>query len=177
MPPSLARRYMGQRVTSMPLSTTWPWSGSIMPQVMRKLVVLPAPLGPSRPTISAVLDGEADAIDHLAAAVGFDEPFDFQNGHVSSVTNSECGIQNCGMRNSIPHSAICILHYLIGPIFAEIGRERDRAVPGVRPVDQQGLADQQVALDVVVVVIARRGLRNQKRPSELCGLLSPSGRN
>ena len=82
MPPSLARRYMGQRVTSTPLSVTRPWSGSIMPQVMRKLVVLPAPLGPSRPTISGVIDGEADAIDDLAAAVGLDEPFDFENRHV-----------------------------------------------------------------------------------------------
>ncbi len=52
MPPSRARRYMGQLVTSWPLSVTSPASGSIMPQVMRKEVVLPAPLGPSSPTIS-----------------------------------------------------------------------------------------------------------------------------
>src|SRR4029453_18461759 len=35
--------------------------------------------------------------------------------------------------------------------FAEIGGERDGGVPSVRPVDQQRLADQQVALDIVMV--------------------------
>ena len=42
---------MGQWVTSMPRSVTLPALGSIIPQVMRKHVVLPAPFGPSRPTI------------------------------------------------------------------------------------------------------------------------------
>ena len=52
MPPSRARMYMGQLVMSTPLILTVPALGTIMPQVMRKLVVLPAPLGPKRPTIS-----------------------------------------------------------------------------------------------------------------------------
>jgi len=39
-------------VMSTPPSLTLPALGTIMPQVMRKLVVLPAPLGPNRPTIS-----------------------------------------------------------------------------------------------------------------------------
>src|SRR3954466_15933692 len=52
MPPSFARRNIGQLVTSFPPSETCPASGSIMPQAMRKLVVLPAPFGPKSPTIS-----------------------------------------------------------------------------------------------------------------------------
>src|SRR3990172_13429609 len=52
MPPSFARRYIGQLVTSLSASVTRPASGSTMPQAMRKVVVLPAPLGPKRPTIS-----------------------------------------------------------------------------------------------------------------------------
>ncbi len=50
--PCWARWYMGKLVTSDWLSITRPALGSISPQVMRKLVVLPAPLGPSSPTIS-----------------------------------------------------------------------------------------------------------------------------
>ena len=48
---------------------TWPASGSIMPQVMRKLVVLPAPLGPKQPDDLAAFDVKVDAVDDAAAAV------------------------------------------------------------------------------------------------------------
>ena len=50
--PALARRYIGSRVTSRPSNLTVPPSESIRPMVIRKLVVLPAPLGPSSPTTS-----------------------------------------------------------------------------------------------------------------------------
>ena len=50
--PARARWYIGSRVTSRPSNMTVPPSESIRPMVMRKLVVLPAPLGPSRPTTS-----------------------------------------------------------------------------------------------------------------------------
>ena len=50
--PCRARLYMGMPVTSMPSKITAPSSGRIMPMVMRKVVVLPAPLRPRRPTIS-----------------------------------------------------------------------------------------------------------------------------
>ena len=79
MPPSRARRYIGQLVTSWPLRKTWPSFGSIMPQVMRKLVVLPAPLGPSKPTISPRFDVEVDAVHDPAAAVDLDQPLHFQH--------------------------------------------------------------------------------------------------
>lgn len=51
--PRRARWYMGRLETSLPSKETLPPSGSIMPMVMRKLVVFPAPLRPRRPTISA----------------------------------------------------------------------------------------------------------------------------
>ena len=54
MPPSRARLYIGQSVISSSSRSTRPESGITIPQVMRKLVVLPAPLGPSSPTISPV---------------------------------------------------------------------------------------------------------------------------
>src|SRR3954447_6736274 len=44
--------YIGSLVTSRPSKRTLPPSQSIRPMVIRKLVVLPAPLGPSRPTTS-----------------------------------------------------------------------------------------------------------------------------
>ncbi len=50
--PRRARLYMGIFVTSTPSKNTLPPSGVIMPMVMRNDVVLPAPLRPSRPTIS-----------------------------------------------------------------------------------------------------------------------------
>src|SRR5438105_3458234 len=40
---------------SLPSNVTWPPSEAISPIVIRKLVVLPAPLGPSRPTTSPSL--------------------------------------------------------------------------------------------------------------------------
>ena len=53
--PASACRYIGSMVTSLPENVTLPASGVIIPMVMRKLVVLPAPLRPSRPTISPSL--------------------------------------------------------------------------------------------------------------------------
>ena len=50
--PRRARWYMGSVLMSRPSNTTSPSSASIMPMVMRNDVVLPAPLRPSRPTIS-----------------------------------------------------------------------------------------------------------------------------
>ena len=78
--PARARRYMGRPVTSWPSKTTVPPSASIRPIVMRKLVVLPAPLGPSRPTTSPALDVEVDPADHLAAAVPLLQAADFAAG-------------------------------------------------------------------------------------------------
>src|SRR5438270_11720440 len=50
--PRRARWYIGSPVTSSPLNVTRPPLGAIWPVAMRKLVVLPAPLGPSSPTTS-----------------------------------------------------------------------------------------------------------------------------
>src|SRR3954464_14213424 len=50
--PSRARLYIGRLVTSCPSKSTFPPSALIRPIVIRKLVVLPAPLGPSKPTTS-----------------------------------------------------------------------------------------------------------------------------
>ena len=93
MPPSRARRYMGQWVTSTPLSVTLPASGSIMPQVMRKLVVLPAPLGPKQADDLAALDVEVDAVDDAAAAVGLHQSLDFQ--HAGRVPSSRYRCECC----------------------------------------------------------------------------------
>ena len=79
MPPSRERRYIGQSVMSTPSSVTLPALGTIMPQVMRKLVVLPAPLGPRRPTISPLIDAEIDLVDYPPAAVDFHQSFGFKH--------------------------------------------------------------------------------------------------
>ena len=78
--PARARRYIGKRVTSRPSNMTVPPSASIRPIVIRKLVVLPAPLGPSRPDDLAALDLVVDAVDDLAAAIPFFQPADLQAG-------------------------------------------------------------------------------------------------
>ena len=67
-------------MTSTPLRMTVPALGSIMPQVMRKLVVLPAPLGPSRPTISPRLDPEVDACRTTRR-----RPYSFTNPWTSNI--------------------------------------------------------------------------------------------
>ena len=50
--PSRARLCIGRRVMSRDWNFTAPSSGLMTPTTMLKVVVLPAPLGPSRPTIS-----------------------------------------------------------------------------------------------------------------------------
>src|SRR4051794_33490444 len=78
MPPSFARRYMGQLVTSCPASVTLPASGSIMPHAMRNVVVLPAPLGPNNPTISPGLTSKS------TPSTTRRRPYDFTNPRTSS---------------------------------------------------------------------------------------------
>ena len=51
-----------------------PASGVTSPTTMLKLVDLPAPLGPSRPTTSPGVDVEGDAVHHPAAAVALHQP-------------------------------------------------------------------------------------------------------
>ena len=56
---------IGSAWTSTPSTSTWPRSGDRMPASIRSVVVLPAPFGPSRPTISPGLtarDTSATAI-------------------------------------------------------------------------------------------------------------------
>src|SRR5437868_3521280 len=43
----------GSRATSWPATEAWPEVGSMSPQSMRRVVVLPAPSGPTKPKISA----------------------------------------------------------------------------------------------------------------------------
>src|ERR1700690_668644 len=50
--PSRARRCMGRPVMPRPWNFTAPLSGRTRPTTMLNAVVLPAPFGPSRPTIS-----------------------------------------------------------------------------------------------------------------------------
>ena len=57
---------------------------------MRKLVVLPAPLGPSNPDDLSGIDLEINAVHHPAFSVDLDQPFGFEDrlhaaphGHVA----------------------------------------------------------------------------------------------
>ena len=50
--PCRARMYIGSEVTSLPSSSTRPESGEVSPTTIEKVVVLPAPFGPSSPTTS-----------------------------------------------------------------------------------------------------------------------------
>ncbi len=50
-----------------------------MPQVMRNVVVLPAPLGPKQADDLAGLDLEVDAVDHAPAAVRFHQAANFKS--------------------------------------------------------------------------------------------------
>ena len=56
----------GDRSTS--LNQTWPRASGRKPEMTSNSVVLPAPLGPMRPTISPRSHVEADAVEHLQAA-------------------------------------------------------------------------------------------------------------
>ncbi len=50
--PFRARMYIGSVVTSLPSRRTRPESGLVNPTTIAKVVVLPAPFGPSNPTTS-----------------------------------------------------------------------------------------------------------------------------
>ena len=85
-----ARLYIGRWVMSRASKATAPLSGVTMPRIMRKVVVLPAPLRPSRPTISSLGQHEADFINDASAVVTLDELCGFQQVHA----DSSCAVDN-----------------------------------------------------------------------------------
>ena len=67
-----SRLFGGAAVTSRPSSRTVPWVGSSKPAIIRIVVVLPQPDGPSMEKNSPFADGQVDAADrghHLAPGV------------------------------------------------------------------------------------------------------------
>ena len=80
--PRRARWYIGRRLMSSPSKMTRPPSAGIMPMVILKLVVLPAPFLPRRPTISASLTLNDNVIDDLAAGVNLHKPGNVKEFHL-----------------------------------------------------------------------------------------------
>ena len=68
--PSRARLYVGSPISGVPSKTMSPDSGRSCPQTQLNRVVLPAPLGPTRPTLSPGAHVEGDAVHGLDPAEG-----------------------------------------------------------------------------------------------------------
>ena len=77
--PFRARMYIGSSVTSMPSSSTRPESGAVSPTTIENVVVLPAPLAPSRPITSP------DAISTLTPLTTVRPLYDLVRSRVRSV--------------------------------------------------------------------------------------------
>src|SRR3954468_10153118 len=77
--PLRARIYMGSSVTSTPSSSTRPESGAVSPTTIENVVVLPAPLAPSRPTTSP------DAISTFTPLTTVRPLYDLVRSRVTSV--------------------------------------------------------------------------------------------
>ena len=61
--------------------------------IIRKVVVLPAPLRPSRPTMLRWLDRDRDLVDHGPAGVAFHQIPCFQQRHTNHIHTSRLGCQ------------------------------------------------------------------------------------
>ena len=76
-------------VRSWPLKVIDPLIGRSRPEMVRSVVVLPAPLVPMRRDDLALVDVEADPLDGLDLAVGDLEVLDLQHGaHALSSSSS-----------------------------------------------------------------------------------------
>ena len=89
MPPSRARRYMGQLVTSMPPSMTLPALGSISAAGHAEAGGLAGAVGAQQADDLAWVDLEIDAVHDAAAAVDLHQSLGFQHRHGGSSVN--CG--------------------------------------------------------------------------------------
>src|SRR5215471_3209881 len=61
-----------------------PESGMVIPIIMRMVLVLPAPFGPSRAENLALLDGEREIVDGDEVVVGFPDLVQFDRVHWGS---------------------------------------------------------------------------------------------
>ncbi len=77
------RASRGDSNRSLPATVTVPLVGGRNPVIMRIVVVLPAPLGPSMPTISPSSDGEGDAVDGGEIAVAAGQALRFDHSYPS----------------------------------------------------------------------------------------------
>ena len=77
---------------SKPATVPAPPLGARMPQSMRMVVDLPAPLGPRNPNTSPLLDLEADAIDGHEAAEPLFQVFDDDGGWVGSIARNSTSV-------------------------------------------------------------------------------------
>jgi len=61
-------RLSASRVNGWPKMRIWPESGMVMPIIIRMVLVLPAPLGPSRPNIvpGAMLNDKSSTATNLS---------------------------------------------------------------------------------------------------------------
>ena len=60
----------------VPLKVTVPVSGRVRPTIMRMVVDLPDPFGPTKPVTRPAGDGEGEVVDGSTGAVGLGESFD-----------------------------------------------------------------------------------------------------
>ena len=78
------RRLMGSvsPASGRPSISTEPESGRTSPAIMETVVVLPAPLGPSSPTVSPGARAKRHTVDRDHVAVALLEIVDFEHGGV-----------------------------------------------------------------------------------------------
>ena len=164
-----------------------------MPQVMRKLVVLPAPFGPSRPTISPLSTRKSTPSTTPPRAVDLYQSFGFEHGKGSGVRDQGSGVRKKPLAASHVSRFPSGSHAPRGNLLCNVLRrvadaerliaafprrawERDcsshqshpaeirkigarntveirKPVPGMGPVDEQCLADQQLAGHPIVFMV------------------------
>ena len=80
MNPMTRRTWSGFRVTDAPAISAMPADGRMSVARMRRVVVFPAPLGPTSPKISPAIDGEVHAGDGDRPVVALDQALGADDG-------------------------------------------------------------------------------------------------
>ena len=188
MPPSRARRYIGQLVMSMPPRRTLPAFGVDHAASHAEAGRLAGAVGAQQSDDLAAVDAKIDLIDHAATAVGLHQSLNFQHrraGLIRGDGRRERQLGRDDLRFQHPWTP-----YLTSPIFLKFGKngngisvfpidilshECGQKINRALPINKRRLTQYSVLPQTRPSLASP--MLPQRRPSLLSALLSPKTKN
>ena len=168
--PSRARRYIGSSVMSRSPRSTLPSVGRMPPAIMLKVVVLPAPFGPSSPTTCAGCTSRSTDVHHLALAVALRELEAGQRRHGVALSGSR-GAEH--QARAAAHGELLLAEREVDQVALEPVARPARATP---PVAAHAVLEAQVLGALAARLAHALGERHPAAGDQPVGLLArPAG--